>query len=76
MHLLSVANRHLRSSVGSHRSALSPERLRGTFEPPYDHIKTLHDNWETSVKEHAQVSLPRPHSYMCLGYDVCGVRGV
>ena len=61
MHMRLQAVVLIRGCECLYRSALSPERLRGTFEPPYDQIRTLHDNWEASVKEHAQVRLRSNH---------------
>jgi len=36
---------------------MSPYKLMSTFEAPDDHIRTLHDNWETSVSRYPHVSM-------------------
>jgi len=39
---------------GVHRSRESPHRLVSRFPAPNEHIRTLHDNWECSVRKYRE----------------------
>lgn len=38
-----------------YRCATSPEKLVTSYEPPDDHVRTLYDNWETSISRYPHV---------------------
>lgn len=46
------------SPVACCRASISPYKLVSTYNPPDDHIRTCHDNWETSIARYPHVRPP------------------